>query len=76
MPHTSNRALAHFGLGGETAASWSTVAALVPALAVGVALGVVAKRNVREATLHFALRLLLLAMGLSLLWKGISDVTA
>ncbi len=63
-------------LGGETAASWSTVAALVPALAVGVALGVVAKRNVREATLHFALRLLLLAMGLSLLWKGISDVTA
>ncbi len=68
--------LAHFGLGGETAASWSTVAALVPALAVGVALGGVAKRNVREATLHFALRLLLLAMGLSLLWKGISDVTA
>ena len=67
--------LVHFGLGGETATGWSTVAALVPALAVGVALGVVVKRNVREATLHFALRLLLLAMGLSLLWKGISDVT-
>jgi uncharacterized membrane protein YfcA len=68
--------LIHFGLGGETGAGWSTVAALVPALAVGVVLGVVVKRNVREATLHVALRLLLLAMGLSLLWKGISDVTA
>ncbi len=76
MPHTSNRALAHFGLGGETAASWSTVAALVPALAVGVALGVVVKRYVGDAILHAALKLLLLVMGLSLLWKGISDVTA
>ena len=68
--------LVHFGLGGETARGWSTVAALVPALAVGVALGVVVKRHVREASLHIALRLLLLVMGLSLLWKGISDVTA
>ncbi len=68
--------LVHFGLGGETAAGWSIVAALVPALAVGNALGGVVKRNVREASLHVALRLLLLAMGLSLLWKGISDVTA
>ncbi len=68
--------LVHFGLGGETWAGWSTVAALVPALAVGIVLGIVAKRNVREATLHVALRLLLLAMGLSLLWKGILDVTA
>ena len=68
--------LVHFGLGGETATGWSIVAALVPALAVGVALGVVVKRNVRDATLHVALRLLLLAMGLSLLWKGILDVTA
>ena len=68
--------LVHFGLGGETATGWSTVAALVPALAVGVALGVVVKRNVREASLHVALRLILLAMGLSLLWKGILDVTA
>ena len=68
--------LVHFGLGGETAAGWITVAALVPALAVGVALGVVVKRKVRDATLHVALRLLLLAMGLSLLWKGILDITA
>ncbi len=68
--------LAHVGLGGAPAAGWSTVAALVPALAVGVALGGIVKRNVKEATLHAALRLLLLAMGLSLLWKGISDVTA
>ncbi len=68
--------LVHFGLGGETATGWSTAAALVPALAVGVALGVVVKRNVREASLHVALRLILLAMGLSLLWKGILDVTA
>jgi len=66
----------HFGLGGETATGWSTVAALVPALAIGVVLGIVVKRRVREATLHVALRLLLLAMGVSLLWKGISDVTA
>ena len=51
----------------ETATSWSTVAALMPALMVGVALGGVANRNVRAATLHVALRLLLLAMGLSLL---------
>ena len=68
--------LVHFGLGGETAKGWSTVAALVPALAVGVALGGVIKRTVREASLHVALRLLLLAMGLSLLWKGILDVSA
>ncbi len=68
--------LVHFGLGGETATGWSTVAALVPALAVGVALGIVVKRKVREATFHVALRLLHMAMGLSLLWKGISDVTA
>ncbi len=68
--------LVHFGLGGETATGWSTVAALVPALAVGVALGVFVKRHVREASLYIALRLILLAMGLSLLWKGISDVTA
>ena len=52
------------------------MAALVPALAIGIVLGVVAKRNVREATLHIALKALLLIMGLSLLWKGISDVTA
>ncbi len=68
--------LVHFGLGGNPATGWSTVAALVPALAVGVALGGVVKRNVKEANLHLALRLLLLAMGLSLLWKGILDVTA
>ncbi len=68
--------LVHFGLGGETATGWSTVAALVPALAVGVALGVFVKRHVRETSLYIALRLILLAMGLSLLWKGISDVTA
>ena len=68
--------LVHFGFGGETATGWSTVAALVPALAVGVALGVVVKRNVGDATLHVALRLLLLGMGLSLLWKWIADVTA
>ena len=67
--------LAHVGFGGETATGWSTVAALLPALAVGIALGVVIKHNVGEATLHVALRLLLLAMGLSLLWKVISDVT-
>ncbi len=68
--------LVHIGLGGKTTTGWITVAALVPALAVGIALGVVAKRNVREATLHIALKALLLIMGLSLLWKGISDVTA
>lgn len=68
--------LVHFGLGGQTVTGWRTVAALVPALVVGVALGIVVKRKVREATLHVTLRLLLLAMGLSLLWKGISDVTA
>ncbi|MCZ6610483.1 MAG: hypothetical protein O7A66_10815 [Alphaproteobacteria bacterium] len=45
-------------------------------VATGVVLGIVVKRRVREATLHVALRLLLLAMGVSLLWKGISDVTA
>ncbi len=67
--------LIYFGLGGETVTGWSTVVALVPALAVGVALGGGGERYVREATLHVALRLLLLAMGVSLLWKGISDVT-
>ena len=65
--------LAHVGFSGAPAAAWSTVAALAPALAVGVALGVLVKRNVRETALHAALRLLLLAMGLALLWKGISD---
>ncbi len=68
--------LGHFGFGGATATGWSTVAALLPALAVGVALGVVVKRYVGDAILHTALRLLLLVMGLSLLWKGISDVAA
>ena len=68
--------LVHFGFGGRAVGGWSTAAALVPALAIGIGLGVVAKRNIREATLHVALRALLLIMGLSLLWKGISDVTA
>ncbi len=68
--------LVHFGFGSETARGWSTVAALVPALVVGGVLGVVIKRYVGETTLHIALRVLLLAMGLSLLWKGISDVAA
>jgi uncharacterized membrane protein YfcA len=68
--------LAHVGLGGQTATGWSAVAALVPALAVGVALGGVVRRNVTEATLLVALRALLLVMGLSLLWKGIADATA
>lgn len=67
--------LVHIGLGGATAAGWSTVAALGPALALGVALGVAVKRHVAEAALHAALRLLLLAMGVSLLWKGMLDVT-
>ena len=68
--------LVHFGLGGETATGWSTVAVLVPALVAGGALGIVIKRRVGETTLFLALRLLLLAMGLSLLWKGILDVAA
>ena len=68
--------LVHFGFGGETAAGWITVAALVPALAVGVALGGIAKRKIQESSLHIALRVLLLAMGVSLLWKGILDATA
>lgn len=68
--------LVHFGFGGQTASGWSVVATLIPALALGIGLGVVVKRNIREATLHVTLRLLLLVMGLSLLWKGISDVTA
>ncbi len=68
--------LAHVGLGGETATGWRTVAVLVPALAIGVVLGRVVKRKVGEAALHVALRLILLAMGLSLMWRGIADVTA
>ena len=38
-----------------------------------IVLGIVVKRYVKEATLQIALRVLLLAMGSSLLWKGISD---
>ncbi len=68
--------LVHIGLGGATAAGWSAVASLAPALALGVALGVLVKRNVAEVALHAALRLLLLAMGVSLLLKGILDVTS
>lgn len=66
----------HVGLGGGALASWITVAALLPALLVGVLLGGLVKRRVKEASLNLALRALLLAMGLSLLWKGISDATA
>jgi len=54
---------------------WLIVAALVPALAVGIGLGVLAKRAVPEHLLHRALRFLLLAMGISLLWKGLLDVS-
>ncbi len=68
--------LIHFGFGEKTTGGWSAVAALVPALALGIGLGVVVKRNIGEVTLHVALRALLLIMGLSLLWKGVSDVTA
>ena len=68
--------LVHFGFGSETARGWSIVAALVPALVVGGVFGVVIKRYVGDTALHIALRVLLLAMGLSLLWKGISDVAA
>ena len=67
--------LAHVGLGGVPVAGWSTVVALLPALAVGVGLGAIAKRKIGETTLNAILRLLLVAMGLSLLWKGVSDVT-
>lgn len=67
--------LVHIGFGGAPTTGWRVVAALVPALAVGVALGGIVKRSVKEAALHAALRLLLLVMGLSLFWKGISDVT-
>ena len=66
----------HIGLGGGQAASWITVAALLPALLVGIALGSLVKRRVRDSMLQVALRALLLAMGLSLLWKGIADATA
>jgi hypothetical protein len=43
---------------------------------VGIALGGVVKRKVGEAALHVALRLILLAMGFSLMWHGIADVIA
>lgn len=68
--------LTHVGLGGATGADWRTVAVLVPALALGIVLGRMVKRKVGDAALHVALRLILLAMGFSLLWQGISDVTA
>ena len=68
--------LAHVGLGGIPAAGWSTVFALLPALAIGVGLGGIAKRRIGDAALNAALRLLLVAMGVSLLWKGIWDVIA
>ena len=64
----------HVGLGGIPTAGWEIVGVLIPALATGVVLGVVVKRKVKESSLHAVLRLLLLAMGLSLFWKGISDV--
>lgn|GEM_PF-507642 len=54
---------------------WLIVAALAPALAVGMGLGVVAKRAVPESLLQRALRFLLFAMGISLLWKGLLDVS-
>lgn len=68
--------LTHVGLGGATGTGWRTVAVLVPALAIGIILGRVVKRKVGDAALDVALRLILLAMGFSLLWQGISEVTA
>ena len=68
--------LVHIGFSGASPTSWRAVATLIPALAVGIVLGIFVKRYVKEANLQIALRLLLLAMGSSLLWKGISNATA
>lgn len=65
---------AHIGFGGQTQSGWSTVAALLPALAIGIVMGAVVKRRISGMVLYAALRLILLAMAISLLWKGISDV--
>ncbi len=66
--------IVHAGLGGIPTAGWRIVLILLPALIAGVGLGIVAKHRVGEVALHRALRFLLLAMGTSLLWKGILDV--
>lgn len=64
----------HLGLGGGQATSWRMIAALLPALGVGIGLGILAKRRVGDAILHGVLRMLLLVMGGSLLVKGVLDV--
>lgn len=60
----------HFGLGGASAAGWPMVALLLPALVVGGGTGILVKRHVGIGPLSVALRILLLAMGVSLLMKG------
>ncbi|MHA1525043.1 MAG: TSUP family transporter [Alphaproteobacteria bacterium] len=66
--------LVHFGLGDAQGSGWGTVVQLMPALLVGVGVGMLVKRLVGYAALNTVLRFLLLAMGASLLWKGLLDV--
>lgn len=68
--------LVHFGLAGGAATGWGSVAVLLPALAVGLGLGIIAKAHVADTVLSGALKILLLVMGVSLLWKGISDAVS
>lgn len=66
----------HVGLGGLPGEGLYMVAALLPALVIGLAFGETAKRRLGNATLGAIFRLLLVAMGFTLLWKGMIDVSS
>jgi uncharacterized membrane protein YfcA len=66
--------LVHFGFGSRDTGSWIVLATLLPAVAIGLGLGAIIKRRVAETILFNAFKILLVAMGASLLWKGLSNV--
>jgi uncharacterized membrane protein YfcA len=64
----------HFGFGSHDTDGWIVLATLLPALVIGLGLGAIIKRRVAETMLLNAFKVLLLAMGASLLLKGLADV--
>ncbi|MEM9107326.1 MAG: TSUP family transporter [Pseudomonadota bacterium] len=60
-------------LAGTNATTWSTVLVLLPAVLLGIAAGIVGRGLISGDTLRVLLELVLLAMGVAMLLKGVSD---
>lgn len=60
---------------GSSARIWETSIALLPAVVVGIGAGMMGRRSLRPAALRTILELVLLAMGLSMIVRGLADAS-